>query len=162
MKILLTGYKARTSVVQTLLAKITGEYDMFLFTNRFVTIQKEVGKLFQKNKYDYVILFGRKPRIKRIFVELEANGNYEKFSTNFPLEELFSIFNEKKIGYKTSVHPGNSYCNCAYYHVLKYVYDNHCNTKVVFIHIPFAGNFKEINEVAEGISLYLARKNKEV
>ena len=44
MKILLTGYKARTSVVQTLLAKITGEYDMFLFTNRFVTIQKEVGK----------------------------------------------------------------------------------------------------------------------
>lgn len=162
MKILLTGYKARTSVVQTLLAKITGTCDMFLFTNSFATIQKEVVKLFQKNHYDYVILFGRKPRIKSPFVELEANKNHETFSINFPLDELFSIFNEKNILYKTSVHPGNSYCNCAYYHVLKYIYENYCNTKVVFIHIPFAKNFKEMNLFAEGISLFLEKMNKEV
>lgn len=159
MQILLTGYKARTSVVQTFLSKVTGEYDTYFFTSNFVSIQKETASLFQKNHYDYVILFGRKPRIKRPFIELEANGANETLSTNFPLEELFSFFNKKGITYKTSTNPGISYCNCAYYYVLKYVYENHLNTKVVFIHIPFAKNFCDIHKFALGISLFIQDKS---
>ncbi len=156
--VLLTGYKARKSIVLTLLANISSPVEQFLFTNDFNKIEKEVQKCFQDNNYDYVIMFGRKPRIKQIAIEVESKIKIEIFKTNFPLEEYLSFLKEEKINYKLSKHPGNSYCNYAYFHVLKYIYENNLDTKVIFIHVPFSKNFHELNEFTNAMDDYIKQK----
>ena len=153
-KILLTGFKKAfegdTNSSKDLLDQISSHYDKFLFTNDYSTIIEEIDKLFSTKQYDYVIMFGQKPLIKRLSIELIGKQKTKTVETTFPLKKLTDILEKNHIDYKLSQHPGTSYCNFAYYHVLKHLEE--IKTKVVFIHIPYTKNFKQMKKVIDVIN----------
>jgi len=148
--ILLTGFKKASendiSTSKILLDQVTNNYDKFLFTNDFNTIEKEAKELLN-NKYDYIIMLGQKPKIKDIVIEISAHNKEDYLYTNFPLDYILKPLKDNKINYNLRETIGDYYCNYAYYQVLKQVKEQNMNTKVIFIHIPYLNNFKEINKV---------------
>jgi len=150
-RILFTGYqggKDDLSTTEKLLDKVNIECDKFFFTSDFDCIKKEVAKLAEKN-YDYIIMFGYKPVIKNLSVEIECFFNNEFRYTNFPLNVILGPLKKFNIDYEVKESPGSSYCNFAYYHMLKYVLEHNLKTKVIFIHVPHINNFVEFDKVVE-------------
>lgn len=155
-RILFTGFKKahenNISSSAILLEKISDEYGKFLFTNDYTTIIDEIDKLFLEEKYDYVIMFGQKPIIKRLAIETKCKKKKEIVETNFPIKKLLNILDENDIAYKISENPGTSYCNFAYYNVLKCLDARGHKTKVIFIHIPYKDNFVEYEKFVKVIN----------
>lgn len=155
-RILFTGfqkpYKNGENSSDLLLDKISDEYDKFLFTNDYTTIIYEIDALFEKEKYDYVIMFGQKPLIKRLSIEVKCKKKKEILETNFPFQKLLTILDENSISYKISENPGVSYCNFAYYNALKCLEVRGYKTKVIFIHVPFIENFVELEKFVKIIN----------
>ena len=116
-RILFTGFKKSSAAI--LLDKISNTYEKFLFTNDYTTIISEIDELFEKEKYDYVIMFVQKPLIKRLSIEVKCKNKKNFLETTFPLRKLLNVLDENDIAYKISESPGTSYCNFLYYNVLK-------------------------------------------
>lgn len=146
------AYKNDVSSSAILLDKISDEYEKFLFTNDYTTIIDEIDKLFLKEKYDYVIMFGQKPIIKRLAIETKCKKKKEIVETNFPLKSLLNVLDENDVAYKISENPGTSYCNFAYYNVLKCLEAREHQTKVIFIHVPYKDNFVEFEKFIKVIN----------
>ena len=145
-KILLTGFKATRfdkSASKVFLEQINN-YDKYLFSNNYDNINREI-KLLQLEKYDYVFMFGQKPVIKRLTIEIDAKKD-NILNTNFQVEAFIEELINNNISYRLSHNPGNSYCNHAYYKVLEFIKANNLKTKVIFIHIPYIKNFVEMNK----------------
>lgn len=155
-RILFTGFKkAHKNDVNSsaiLLDKISNQFSKFLFTNDYTTIIDEIDKLFEKENYDYVIMFGQKPLIKSLSVEVICKNKNSIIKTNFPLKKLLDVLKENNIAYKISQNPGTSYCNFAYYNVLKCLEAREWNTKVIFIHVPCKDNFRELEKFVKVIN----------
>jgi len=148
-KVLLTGYqggKGDLSTTETLLDKVSIKCDKFLFTNDFDKIKEEVSMLIQRD-YDYIIMFGQKPLIKSLSVEIECFFDNEYEYTNFPLKMILEPLKKYDIDYEVKESPGNSYCNFAYYQMLKQLESRKLLTKVIFIHVPHMKNFVEFDKV---------------
>lgn len=151
-KVLLTGYKGEIndlSTTEVLLNKINNKFDKFLFTNNFDAIKEEINEILKKNDYHYIIMFGWKPMTNRLNVELECFYNNEYLYTNFPFDKILNPLKENNIDYKVGETPGTSYCNFAYYHVLKYIKNHNLKTKAIFIHIPHLDNFVQFDKVVD-------------
>lgn len=149
LKILYTGYqKIRKNDVSSslLLLEKVDKNKTFLFTNDFDKIIEEVNVLLNEF-YDKIIMFGQKPLIKDLRIEKRAFLDDEILYTNFDLNELECLLKDYNISYKFSENPGNSYCNYAYYQMLKIIKKRHLKTKVIFIHIPYIDKFNEIDKV---------------
>ena len=147
-RILLTGFEATkrdVSASKVMLEKIDA-YEKFLFSNDYDLIKEEIDAIIE-NHYDYIIMFGWKPAIKRVTIEVEATYKKASLFTNYPLNEILADFKAKGISYNFSQNAGTSYCNYAYYHLLKKIYDNNLTTKVLFIHIPNLEKFNDIKKV---------------
>lgn len=144
--ILLTGFKQTRfdkSSSKVFLEQIR-PHDKHLFSNNYDQINKEV-KLLQLENYDYVYMFGQKPIIKRLTIEIDAKKD-NTLSTNYPIDYLIKALTSNNISYRLSHNPGNSYCNHAYYKVLEFIKENNLKTKVIFIHIPYIKNFVEVDK----------------
>lgn len=91
-KILFTGFlKAHPKDVNSsliLLDSISNRYSKFLFSNDDAKILSEIEELFREKQYDYVILFGQKPLIRSLSIELCCKINDVVLENNFPLEKL--------------------------------------------------------------------------
>lgn len=149
-RILLTGFKdVSKNSSAMLLNRISDKYSKFLFTNDYTTIIDEIDSLFETKKYDYVIMFGQKPLMKSLAIEMICKQKKDFLRTNFPLEKLLTIFDNHLITYKISQNPGISYCNFAYYNVLKCLEARKIDTKVLFIHVPFIENSEEFERIVE-------------
>lgn len=148
-KILYTGFKKvgknGTSCSDVLLDKVD-KNKTFLFTNNFDVIEEEIKSIL-KEDYDKIIMFGQKPLINNLRIEKRAVVENNNLFTNFSLDNLELMFKEYDISYKFSENPGNSYCNYAYFQMLKRINEQNLKTEVVFIHIPYIDRFKEINKV---------------
>lgn len=148
-KVLLTGYKSskvgNISTSLEVLEKINGDFEKFLFTNDFNIIDKEIDEIF-KNNYEFIIMLGWKPLIKKILVEIEAKYNQEVLYTNFSLEYILNNLKKNNIDYAISENVGNSFCNYAYYKVLKYIKKKKLDTQAIFIHIPNLNNFVQMQQ----------------
>ncbi len=149
-RVLFTGFKNSSAAI--LLNKISTSYEKFLFTNDYTTIIYEIDELFDKEKYDYVIMFGPKPLIKSLAIEKICKHKKNYLETNFPIEKLTNILSENNIAYKISENPGTSYCNFAYYNVLKCLEVRGFKTKVIFVHVPYIDNFVELEKVVKAIN----------
>ena len=147
-KVLLTGFNSRTNDFSTskILLEKVNIYDKFLFTNNFETINSEVKEILKKD-YEYIIMFGWKPTIKCLSIEMSGTISNETLVTNFPLNIILEPLIENNISYKISQKPGNSYCNYSYYSVLKQIKENNLPTKAIFIHIPHKNNFIDMERV---------------
>ena len=104
-------------------------------------------------KSQIIISFGQKPQIKnKICLELVARTNDAILPTNFPIESFETKLEENNITYCESQNPGTSYCNLVYWNALKFINDNNCDCKFLFIHIPFEKNIKNIVELREKLN----------
>ncbi len=158
MKILLTGFKSIKNGLnssETLINSILGNYDKFLFTNDYSTIIYEIDELLKDNKYDYIIMFGQKPLIKNLRIELICKKEKEILKTNFNIEKIEIYLKKNNIDYKLSENPGTSYCNFVYYNMLKYIKTRGFRGKAIFVHIPFLNNFREYDRF---VNLFLEGK----
>lgn len=148
-KVLYTGFKkahprdANSSF--QLLERLTSKR-IFLFTNDYDSIDREVEYILG-GCFDEIIMFGQKPSIKRLCVERCAKCCDEILSTNYDLSKIEKIMKENCIDFKYSNNPGNSYCNYAYFQMLKLVKIKKLKTKVIFIHIPYVQNFYQMDDV---------------
>jgi len=100
---------------------------------------------------EYLIFFGQKPQIKKVFIEIQANKSNESLSTNFDYKKLESEFRRNGVEFQESLKPGNSYCNSIYYKSLEYVKYNEEKCKVLFLHIPFLNNIDDIQTLSSRI-----------
>lgn len=142
-KILFTGFKKinpRDNNSSCVLLEDLPNTRCFLFTNDFAVIDKEIDTIFEEH-WDKIVMFGQKPVIKRLSVDKCAKFSDEILWSNYDFIGLKSILTENKIDFKWSENPGHSYCNYAYFRLLKKIQGSQSNTKVVFIHIPYVKNF---------------------
>jgi len=102
-------------------------------------------------KSEYLILFGQKPLIKKVFIELVANKSDDSLKTNFDYKNLESEFKKNNVQFQESSRPGNSFCNAVYYKTLEYVKLNNLNCKVLFLHIPFQNQIDDIQTFSSQI-----------
>jgi len=56
---------------------------------------------------------------------------------------LIKIFGQNDIPAKLSHNAGTSFCNRLYWNCLQYITENKLETKMVFVHMPFAKNIRE-------------------
>lgn len=158
-KILFTGFKSKNKWEKNSSEKLMEQIkkqDTFLFFNDYTRIIYEIDEIMAKGPYDYIIMFGQKPALKRLSLEMTCKCKNEILKTNFKVDELIKILNKRKIMYKISHAIGSSYCNFAYYNLLKCMQVNKIPTKVLFIHIPFLSNFIEMDKLVD-----LLNKEKE-
>lgn len=150
-KILFTGFKKVNERDLNSTAFLLGNLpkeDYFLFTNDFDCIKREVEELF-KEKWDKIVMFGQKPVVKSLRVERCARLGDEVMQTNCDLVEIKNILSGNDIAFKWSDNPGNSYCNYAYFQVLKMIERNELKTEVIFIHIPYLDNFVQMDKLRQ-------------
>lgn len=92
-------------------------------------------------QYDLVICVGQRPNIKnKVHIETSARENGIVIRTTFDCEKLADLFKEHGLHAKISHNAGTSYCNALYWNGLQFIAENHLDTRIVFVHIPFYKN----------------------
>ena len=106
-----------------------------------------------KHAYDYIISFGQRPLIKdKICIETTAQNADHKIDTTMNCVFLIDLFEKNGVSAKLSHNAGTSYCNNLYWHGLSYIAEQNLKTKMVFIHVPFSQNIKDITDFNQKIS----------
>lgn len=148
-KILLTAF--RGSSAEKLIKGVNGYKTLILPNDKIMDTQKLISVI-SKEKFDYILSFGQKPIIKdKVHIETLAKNKEFPIKINFDFEELMQSFNKNGIVSKISNNCGTSYCNQLYLNGLKYILQNDMDTKMVFIHIPFAKNITEFDDFREKV-----------
>lgn len=162
-RILVTGFKSGRNELnssEVLLKKLVG-CDTFLFSNDYTKIYHEVSAIIFENPYDIVLMFGQKPLLKRLAIEVQSKQKKEFLKTNFPLDSFVEELEQNQILYKISESPGTSYCNFAYYNLMKGSSVNGLDTKILFIHVPFLENFVQKEEFICFLNQWIRLKSNE-
>lgn len=166
MKILLTAFDGTDNSSKIVVNKIRTDCtcDKLVFPNNHRLSVKQLEEHLAEVQYDYILSFGQKPAIKdKIYIETvgkEREKQYRTnfhYHTNFNYDLLYEFMNEKGYQVKLSNNAGTSYCNNIYYHGLHYLYHNNLSTEMIFIHIPFLKNLKDINYLVQSITEYISQ-----
>lgn len=111
----------------------------------------------------YIFSFGQKPNIKdKIYIETAARNGSKCLYTDLAYDKLEDALRTEHIEVWLSDHAGTSFCNALYWNVLKYIYEQGLQTKMIFLHIPFrknitaSGDFYE--RIQKGIGNYLSNE----
>ena len=140
-EILLTGF--RNTAAELLLKNAEG-YRTLILPNDKIRDSEELRKVLADGKIRYVISVGQRPNIKdKVHIETTAREKKCFLETDFDCEKLMGLFIENGIPAKLSHNAGTSYCNCLYWNGLKYLSETGMDTKMVFVHIPFARNISD-------------------
>lgn len=141
--ILLTAFRYSSA---ELLIKDTRDYNTLLLPNDKVQDSEKLISAILSKKPDYVISFGQRPNIKnKVHIETTAKDGEIVINTNFDCERLKYLFEQNGVISKISHNAGTSYCNQLYLNVLKYIFQNYIDTKMVLIHIPFMKNISDFD-----------------
>lgn len=155
-RILVTGFKGEENSSRVFLEQLSKEYiEPFLFSNDYTLIYDEIDGLFPDKKYDYVFMFGQKPVLGQLSLELKCRCKKQVMYTNFLVESLKNALDCCSIKYRFSESPGTSYCNFLYWNALKCLEARELDTKVLFIHIPYLEKFEEMEKVVSFFNTYL-------
>lgn len=148
MDILLTAFKGTSSelLIQG------GKYNTLLLpSNKEKDIEILISVL-QKHEYDYIISFGQRPLLKdKVCIETTAQNADQKLETAANCEHLRELFEKNRVQAKLSHNAGTSYCNNLYWHGLSYISEQNLKTKMIFIHVPFTKNIKDIADFRQKI-----------
>lgn len=141
--ILLTAF--RDSSAELLITR-TKSYRTLLLSNDRVKDSEELIDAVLVEKTDYIISFGQKPNIRnKVHIETTAKDSDLLFNTDFDCDRLKCLFEQNGVISKISHNAGTSFCNQLYLNVLKYIFQNSMDTKMVFIHIPFIKNISDFD-----------------
>ena len=147
--ILLTAFQG--SSAELLIKDIKNYSTLMLPNDRIRDSEKLISAILSK-KPDYVVSFGQRPNIKnKIHIETTAKDGEILINTNFDCDGLKCLFEQNGITAKISHNAGTSFCNQLYLNVLKYIFENDIDTKMVFIHIPFAKNISDFDSFGKKI-----------
>ncbi|MBQ9120125.1 MAG: hypothetical protein IJY09_08770 [Lachnospiraceae bacterium] len=126
------------------LIKDIKDYRTILLPNDKVKDSDKLVNAIAKDKPDFVISFGQRPNIKnKVHIETTAKDGELQLETNFDCDKLKQLFNENGMNSKISHNAGTSFCNCLYWNGLQYIFQNNLDTKMIFVHIPFAKNITD-------------------
>lgn len=146
--ILLTAFKGNNNSSKILLDGISGDnIRKKLLTNNFDTCEQEIIEAISIFQPEYVISFGRKPIINRLYIEPVAGNEYNCIRTNFDISALEKSLSEHDLPYKVSSKLSNYLCNHVYYCGLRYIEKNTAETKMIFIHIPDMKNIQNMDSI---------------
>lgn len=147
--ILLTAFQCSSA---ELLIKDTKKYSTLMLPNDRIKDSEKLISAILNKKPDYIVSFGQRPNIKnKIYIETTAKDREILINTNFDCGRLKSLFEQNGIIAKISHNAGTSFCNQLYLNVLKYIFQNNIDTKMVFIHIPFMKNISDFDSFGKRI-----------
>ena len=156
--ILLTAFKGNNNASKILLDRIGGEnITKTLLTNSYEACERELLEAISSCNPDYIISFGRKPVINRLYIETTAQKNGSSINTNFDILLLEESLKEHGLPFRISTSPGNYLCNHVYYHGLNYIEKNRAETKMIFIHVPDVKRFQNINTVVSWLNDFCSK-----
>lgn len=141
--ILITGFKGFNNSSRILLDNINNKFDKLYLENDFnISVNQMINQL-NNNSYDLIIAFGQKPNIKSIYIETIGKGQNIQYETTYNFSNLYSELIKNNFKVKISSNAGNYLCNNIYYNTMKYIKENKINMNILFIHIPYSGNFEK-------------------
>lgn len=141
MQILLTAFENTSS--QALVKSISG-YDRLILENDKIKSVEQLKQALQNHNFRYILAFGQRPVIKdKVHIEDRASLDGDVLETSFDIAQMKRVFENHKIAVKLSHNAGTSYCNNIYYYGMKMIAENHMNTEMVFIHIPYMKNISD-------------------
>lgn len=143
--ILLTGFKGNNNSSKILLDAINCDnVNKKLLTNTFASCEREIIDAISLLQPKFVISFGRKPVINRLYIEPIACNNDEFIRSTFDVSILEQSLAEHDLKYRLSANPSHYLCNHAYYAGLNYIEKNKLETKMIFIHVPDMKNIQDM------------------
>lgn len=117
------------------------DFSILSLSNDKVRDSKLLIEALSKTRFDYILSFGQRPNIKdKVHIETIAKDGEMRIETAFDCERLKLLFEQNGIPAKISHNAGTSFCNKLYWGGLKFIKENEVDTKMVFVHIPFAKN----------------------
>lgn len=147
--ILLTAFRGTSGES---LIKNTENYKTLFLPNDKIKDSKKLIEAISKEKFDYVISFGQRPNIKnKVHIETTARDGEIQINTNFDCEKLRQLFEQNGMIAKISHNAGTSFCNEVYLNGLRYIFQNDLDTQMVFVHIPFAKNIDDLDDLRRKI-----------
>ena len=159
--ILLTAFKGNNNSSKILLDSISGDnIRKKLLTNSFDACEQEIVEAISIFQPEYVISFGRKPVINRLYIEPAACNECDCIRTNFDISVLEKSLSKHDLPYKVSSKLSNYLCNHAYYCGLRYIEKNTAETKMIFIHIPDMKNIQNMDSVISWLNDFCGGLNE--
>jgi pyroglutamyl-peptidase len=157
MKVLISGFRGDTNSAKLIIDRIESRnvLEKIYLVNSFETSKNQLESELEKKVYDYIIIFGQKPKVKAIYLEQRACVKGHKLTTNFEYTQLESILNENGLKAEISNNAGNYLCNYIFYRGLKFINENNLNTKMIFVHIPSVKNIESIDSLAKVFSVFI-------
>lgn len=133
------------SSAELLLKRVSNCKTLFL-PNDKVKDSELLIETIRDEKFDHVICFGQRPLIKdKVHLETTAREGEFSVNTNFDYGRLKCLLEVNGVAVKISHNAGTSFCNKLYLNGLKYVIQNNMETKMIFVHIPFAENITDFD-----------------
>lgn len=146
---LLTAFKGTSSELLILGSR----YNTLLLPSNKKNDVEILFSALHKHAYDYIISFGQRPLLKdKVCIETTAQNADHKIDTTVDCEYLRELFEKNGVPAKLSHNAGTSYCNNLYWHGLSYIEEQNLKTKMVFIHVPFTKNIKDITDFSQKIT----------
>lgn len=168
MKYLFTGFEDNNNSSKQMakqLGKLVRDSKVIILTNNKETCVKQLYRVLERNRFEFIIMFGQKPLIKdKIYLERQAKVDGNVRITNFDLCVFTKYLTEHDYVTKESDNAGTSFCNWIYYHAMKYLQEHGFMTKLLFVHIPVMiniSNFEKLVTDFNQILSYLAMKQLE-
>lgn len=142
---LLTAFRGTSS--EKLVSCFSGEFHKLILENHKEKSVDQLVQLLNCNNFDYVISFGQKPVIRdKLYIELVGKINDVSYKTDFDIDKLTASLKSSRFSVHISNNAGTSFCNNIYAHGLKYLEENDCKTKMIFIHVPFEKNISDFDD----------------
>lgn len=149
MDILLTAFKGTSS---ELLFQDSRYSALLLPSNKKTDVEILLSAL-QKHEYDYIISFGQRPLLKdKVCIETTAQNADQQIVTTADCGYLRELFETNGVPAKLSYNAGTSFCNHLYWHGLSYIAEQNLKTKMIFIHVPFTKNIKDLDDFSKKVS----------
>lgn len=151
--VLLTAFKGNNNSSKLLLDKVnSGNITKKLLTNSFDGCERELLRYISIYNPEYIISFGRKPLIDKLYIETAACCDNLCISTNFDISFLKKSLQGMNLPFKLSDKAGNYLCNYVYYKGLEFLKQSNSKAKMIFIHVPDVKRFQNIDVVASWLN----------
>ncbi len=156
MKILIAGFEGDTNSAKILLDSIkdTNNIDILYLKNSFEISKKQIEDKMLQN-YDYILIFGQKPKTKNIYLENNAILEDTKLITDYYYGVLKVFLEKANFKVLSSNDAGNYLCNNVFFGALNFKRKNKLKTKVAFIHIPTINNIEDIMKISSVLLDYI-------
>lgn len=151
-RILLTAFCGTFAEVLVRDEMVNEKYEILLLPNDKKRDSELLIEALQQKHFDYIISLGQRPNIKdKVHIETTARKGELSIDTTFACEKLKLAFEQNGLEAKLSHNAGTSFCNELYWNGLRYIEEEKLDTKIVFVHVPFEKNIRDVEMFRENL-----------